>query len=179
MWDSRDMWCRLQNTPSHVITQTNTLHQWRQTSHESGRRKPFRAERQTPSFVCFNSLVNPITEHSAHDLCAHKPISLRKNCGVKRVNSQVDLYCKWMGHFQKTRQEAPGRLPSLSRGEVVHQGSLFNYELSSRGRKRKTIQFKADWLSLSLGSSTCMHVGVCVCVRVCACAREWDSIDNQ
>lgn len=90
------------------------------------RRKPFSAEKTNSFgrvcvcvFIFFNALVsspNRITEHSAHDLYAHKPISARKNWGVKGVNSRVDLYCKWMGHFQKnTRQEAPGRPPSPER----------------------------------------------------------------
>lgn len=93
------------------------------------------------SFKALVPSLNLITEHSTHDLYAHEPIW--KNWGVKGVNSRVDLNCKWMGHFQK--HEAGGTwMPANPEQKRGHQGSLFNYELSSRGRKHKTIQFRAD-----------------------------------
>lgn len=70
---------------------------------KSDRRKRFRVERQTPSVVCFNAF---------YDLCAHKPIPVRKNCGVKEVNSQVDLYSKRIGHLKNKNKAGSAWMPA-------------------------------------------------------------------
>ena len=205
MRDSRDMWCRLTGARHpHVVTQTNTLASiCFKRAVRATRRKPFSAEKTNSSgrvcvcvcvcvcvfFFFFYALVsspNRITENSAHYLYAHKPISAGKNWGVKGVNSRVDLYCKWMGHFQKTqgRRRLDAR-QAPSGGEVVHQGSLFNYELSSRGRKKKkknVRQFNSrliDWVWALEVLRVCVRtVCECVCVCVCVCVCERVRLDR-
>lgn len=78
-------------------------------------------------------------------ICAPiNPYQCRKTRVSTELIAELIFTVSGWAIFRKIRRNVPGCLPSLLREEAVRQGSLFHYKLSSHGRKRKTIPFKAD-----------------------------------